>query len=100
MLTTAKRYTVSKSGALTAEVSCPARAASNCSVALTLRAKLPGRKKTATIATARGSVKPGANAKVTLKLSAAARRALASKRSMSATLTLAGAKPVTVKLAR
>jgi hypothetical protein len=100
VLTAVKRYTVSRTGALAAEASCPKRAASSCPVALTLRAKLPGRKKTATIATARASVRPGAKAKVALRLSAAARSALAKKRSLSATLTLAGAKPVPVKLAR
>ncbi len=100
VLTAAKRYTVSRTGALSAEASCPARAAASCAVALTLRAKLPGRSRTATIATARASVEPGAKAKVTLKLSAAARSALAKQRSLRATLTLAGEKPVTVKLAR
>ena len=67
----------SRSGALTAEASCPARAGKSCPVALTLRAKLPGRRRTATIAPRARDVKPGAKAKVTLKLSAAARRALA-----------------------
>ena len=99
VLHAAKRYRVSKRGALTAEASCPARAAKSCSAALTLRAKLPGRKRAATIASGRKTVKPGATAKVTLKLSSAARRALA-RRSLTATLTLTGAKPATVKLVR
>ena len=98
-LQAAKRYRVSKRGALTAKASCPARAAKSCSAELTLRAKLPGRKRAATIASGRKTVKPGATAKVTLRLSSAARRALA-RRSLTATLTLAGAKPATVKLVR
>jgi hypothetical protein len=99
VLTSAKRYRVTRRGALTPELSCPARAAARCTIRLTLRAKLPGRKRTATIASARRSFKPGAKSHVTLKLSAAARRALA-KRTLRATLTLAGAKPATVTLVR
>ena len=43
------------------------------------------------------SLKPGAKTRVTVKLSAAARRAVA-KRSLRATLTLAGARPASVTL--
>jgi hypothetical protein len=100
VLKAAKRYTVSKAGRLAAETSCPALASSNCSVSLKLTATLPGRKRAATIATARGTVKPGARTKLTLKLSASARTALTKRHSLSATLTLAGTKPVKVTLAR
>jgi hypothetical protein len=100
VLQAAKRYTVSKAGRLAAETSCPALALSNCRVSLKLTATLPGRKRAATIASARATVKPGARAKITLKLSASARSALAKKHTLSAQLTLAGAKPVKVKLAR
>jgi hypothetical protein len=99
VLTRARRYTVTKRGALAPEVSCPVRAATNCTVALTLRAKLPGRTRTATIASRRTSFRPGAKSRLTLKLSAAARRALA-KRTLRATLTLAGAEPASVRLER
>jgi hypothetical protein len=91
------RYT---RGAVAVEASCPARAAASCTVALTLRAKLPPSRRTATIARARASVRPGAKAKVTLTLSAAARRALAKRRSLRATLTLGAATPVAVTVRR
>jgi hypothetical protein len=87
-------------GAVSVAVTCPARAAASCPVSFTLRAKLPGRKRITTIATARTSVKPGAKAAVKLKLSAAARRALAKRRTLAATLTLAGARPLSVTVRR
>ncbi|MDA0163298.1 hypothetical protein OM076_23690 [Solirubrobacter ginsenosidimutans] len=99
-LKAAKRYTVSKAGSLAAEASCPALARSSCRVSLKLTATLPGAKKAVTIASARGTVKPGAKAKLKLKLSLTARRALTKRHSLTAQLTLAGAKPVKVKLIR
>ncbi|WP_028067306.1 hypothetical protein [Solirubrobacter soli] len=89
-----------KAGAVAVNASCPARAAAACAVKLTLRAKVPPSKRTATIARARSTVKPGAKAKLTLKLSAAAQRALKKRSSLRATLTLAGAKPVSVTVRR
>ena len=100
VLKAAKHYTVSKQGSLAAETSCPALARSSCRVSLKLAATLPGHKKPITIASARATVKPGARAKLTLKLSASARRALTKKHSLSAQLTLSGAKPVKVTLRR
>ena len=89
-----------RGGAINVEASCPARAAASCPVSLTLRAKLPPSRRTTTIARAKSSVSPGAKAKVALTLSAAARRALTKRRTLRTTLTLAGARPVSVKLAR
>ena len=79
-------------------MSCPAAAPASCKLSLKLAARLPGRKKSATIATASKTAKPGAGAKITLKLSSSARSALAKKKKLSAVLTLAGAAPVTVQL--
>jgi hypothetical protein len=87
-------------GAIDVEASCPARAAASCPVSLTLQAKLPPSRRTTTIARGRSSVDPGTKAKVALELSAAARRALTKRRTLRATLTLAGAPPLSVKLAR
>jgi hypothetical protein len=100
VLKAAKQYKISKAGSLAAETSCPALARPSCRVSLKLAATLPGHKKTATIASAHATVKPGAKAKVTLKLSSSARSALAKKHSLNAQLTLAGAKPVKVRLKR
>ena len=93
MLKTAKRYTVSKAGALAAETSCPALAPASCHVSLKLTATLPGRKKAATIASATATVKAGLKRKLTLKLSSSARSALAAKRTLKAQLALTGASP-------
>jgi hypothetical protein len=95
-----KQYTVSRTGSFKVDASCPAAAPASCTLRLKLSAKLPGRKKAATIATARKTAKPGLGAKITLKLSASARKALVKKRKLSAVLTLAGAAPVTVQLKR
>jgi hypothetical protein len=100
VLKAAKRYTVSKAGSLAAQTSCPAKALSSCRVSLKLTATLARHAKAVTIASARGTIQPGAQATIKLKLSASARRALTKKRSLSARLTLTGAKPVTVTLKR
>ncbi|HEY6889329.1 MAG TPA: hypothetical protein VI300_16155, partial [Solirubrobacter sp.] len=100
VLKAAKRYTVSKAGSLGAQASCPAKALSSCRVRLKLTATLARHGKAVTIARAQGTVKPGAQATIKLKLSTSARRALARKRSLDAQLTLSGAKPVKVKLRR
>jgi hypothetical protein len=96
-LGTLSRY---RAGAVTIAASGPAPAAASCPVSLTLRAPLPGRRRPATIARARSSVRPGAYAVVKLKLSAAARRALTRRRTLSATLTPAGARPLSVTVRR
>jgi hypothetical protein len=100
VLKAAKRYTVSRAGSLSAQASCPAKALSSCRVSLKLTATLAGHGKAVTIARAHGTIRPGAQAAIKLKLSTSARRALARKRSLSAQLTLSGAKPVKVKLRR
>jgi hypothetical protein len=100
VLKAAKRYTVSRAGSLGAQTSCPAKALSSCRVSLKLTATLASHGKAVTIARAQGTIKPGAQATIKLKLSTSARRALAKKRSLSAQLTLTGAKPVKVKLSR
>ena len=80
---------------------CPKGAPSTCSITLKVTAKLPGRRKAATIATARSTAKPGKGAKVNLRLSAAEPlRASSASAALSAKLTLEGSQPVTVKLAR
>ncbi len=100
VLKVAKRYSVSRAGSLKVDVSCPAAAPASCRLSLKLAARLPGRKRSATIATASRTARPGARAKITMKLSSSARRALAKKQKLSAVLTLAGAAPVTVQLRR
>jgi hypothetical protein len=80
--------------------SCPAAAPETCAITLKLTAKLPGRRKAATIATARSTAKPGQRAKIHLRLSSAARSALKKRRTLRAQLTLEGAQPVSVTLAR
>ena len=69
-------------------------------MSLKLTAALASHAKAVTIASARGTIKPGAQATIKLKLSTSARRALSKKRSLSAQLTLTGAKPVKVTLRR
>jgi hypothetical protein len=100
VLRVAKQYLVSRTGSFKVDASCPAAAPASCTLSLKLSAKLPGRERAATIATARKSAKPGAGAKITLKLSSSARKALVQKRKLTAVLTLAGAAPVTVQLKR
>jgi hypothetical protein len=95
-----KQYAVSRTGSFKVDASCPAAAPASCTLSLKLSAKLPGRKKAATIASARKTAKPGAGAKITLTLSSSARKALVKKRKLTAVLTLAGAAPVTVQLKR
>jgi hypothetical protein len=95
-----KQYAVSRTGSFKVDASCPAAAPASCTLRLKLSARLPGRTKAATIASARKTAKPGAGAKLTLKLSSSARKALVSKRKLTAVLTLAGAAPVTVRLKR
>jgi hypothetical protein len=87
-------------GAISVAATCPPRAAANCPVSLTLRAKLPGRRQTATIARARASVRPGHKTTLKLKLSAAARRALTKRKTLRATLTPAGGKARRVTVRR
>jgi hypothetical protein len=99
-LSAPRRYKVASDGTFAVTARCPKGAPSTCSITLKLTAKLPGRRKAATIATARSTAKPGKGAKVNLRLSAAGRSALKRKRSLSAKLTLEGSLPVTVKLAR
>jgi hypothetical protein len=95
-----KHYAVSRAGSFKVDASCPAAAPANCLLNLKLSAKLPGRTKAATIASARKTAKPGASAKITLKLTASARSVVFKKRKLAAVLTLAGAAPVTVQLKR
>jgi hypothetical protein len=97
VLRPATRYAVSRSGRVTVSVSCPAGARTSCPVRLTLTAKLPGARRAGTIARARRSVAPGASTRPTLKLSKAALRAVR-RHALRARLTLAGAKPASVKL--
>ncbi len=99
-LSAPRRYKVASDGTFAVTARCPKGAPSTCSITLKVTAKLPGRRKAATIATARSTAKPGKRAKVNLRLSAAGRSALKRKRSLSAKLTLEGSQPVTVKLAR
>ncbi|HWK26014.1 MAG TPA: hypothetical protein VNS09_05595 [Solirubrobacter sp.] len=94
----AKRYKVSRTGALKVAASCPSAAARSCRATVKLSAKLPGGKRAT--ASRRATIRAGRRATLTLKLNAAARRALRSRGALSATLTLAGAKPVGVKLTR
>ena len=95
-----KRYKVARDGMFSVSASCPAAAPATCAMTLKLTAKLPGRRKAATIATARSTAKPGKRARINLRLSAAARSALKKRKTLSAQLTLEGAAPVSVKLAR
>ncbi len=85
---------VSRRGTLTLSVLCPASAVAPCAHRLTLTAG--GR----TIARGRGTSAAGRRARIVLKLSSAARRTLARKRTLRATLTLAGASPLAVRLRR
>ena len=94
----ASRYKVSRDGMFSISASCPAAAPATCAITLKVTAKLPGRRKAATIATARSTAKPGKRARINLRLSRAARSALKTKRTLSGQLTLEGAAPVTVKL--
>ena len=94
------RYRVARDGTFSVTASCPAAAPATCSLTLKVAAKLPGRRKAATIATARSTAKPGKRARINLRLSRAARSALKKQRTLRATLTLEGAAPVSVKLAR
>jgi hypothetical protein len=96
----AKRYKVARDGTFSVTARCPKGAPSKCSITLTVTAKLPGRRKTVAIATARSTAKPGKRAKVNLRLSAAARAALKRKRALSAKLRLEGSASVSVKLVR
>jgi hypothetical protein len=99
-LTAAKRYKVAGDGTFAVTARCPKAAPSTCSITLKVTAKLPGRRKAATIATARSTARPGKRAKVNLRLSAPGRSALRKKRTLTARLTLEGSAPVSVKLAR
>ena len=83
---------VSRKGAYSVSVLCPVTAAKPCAHRLTLKAD--GK----TIASGRGSSKPGKRATIVLHLSSAARRTLARKGTLTATLTLSGAAPTTVRL--
>ena len=83
---------VSRKGAYSVSVLCPASASKPCAHRLALKA---GGK---TIASGRGTSKPGKRAQIVLQLSAAARRTLARKGTLTATLTLSGATPTTVRL--
>lgn len=96
----AARYKVARDGMFSISASCPAAAPATCAIKLKLTAKLPGRRRAATIASARSTAKPGKRARVNLRLSRAARSALKKKRTLRAQLTLEGAAPVSVKLAR
>ena len=92
-----KPLKVSRSGTITVSVLCPATSTVSCAPRLTLTASVPRK---ATIATGRGTARPGMRARITLRLSSAARRVVARKGSLSATLTLRGATPTTVRLRR
>jgi hypothetical protein len=83
---------VSRKGVYSVSVLCPATSPKPCSHRLTLKAQ--GR----TIATGKGSSKPGRRVQIALKLTSAARRTLARKGTLTATLTLNGAAPTTVRL--
>ena len=80
--------------------SCPAAAPATCAITLKLTAKLPGRRKPATIATARSTSQAGQAREDQPAAVRAARSALKKKRTLRAGLTLEGALPVSVKLAR
>ena len=88
-----KQYAVSRTGSFKVDAGCPAAAPAGCKLSLKLSARLPGRKKAATIATAARTAKPGANAAITMKLNASARRALVSKRKLTAVLEAGRARP-------
>jgi hypothetical protein len=83
---------VSRKGVYSVSVLCPATSPRSCAHRLTLKAQ--GK----TIATGKGSSKPGRRVQIALKLTSAARRALARERTLTATLTLSGAAPTTVRL--
>jgi hypothetical protein len=83
---------VAKNGTVRVSVLCPAVSAQACDLRLKLT---QGR---TTIASGRGRAKPGTRATVKLKLSKAARRTLARRHKLDATLTLAGSAPATVHL--
>jgi hypothetical protein len=83
---------VSRKGVYSVSVLCPAASPLPCAHRLTLKAQ--GK----TIATGKGSSKPGRRVQITLKLTSAARRTLARKGTLTATLTLSGAAPTTVRL--
>ena len=86
------RPKVSRAGALTVSVLCPSRSVKPCAHRLTLKAK--GK----TIARGHGTSKQGKRARIVLQLTAAARRTLARRGTLTATLTLSGATPTTVRL--
>ena len=83
---------VSRKGVYSVSVLCPAASLLPCAHRLTLKAQ--GK----TIATGKGSSKPGRRAQIALELTSAARRTLARKGALTATLTLSGAAPTTVRL--
>jgi hypothetical protein len=83
---------VSRKGVYSVSVLCPPTATKTCAHRLTLKAQ--GK----TIAAGKGTSKPGRRAQIALKLSSAARRTLARKGTLTATLTLSGAAPTTVRL--
>lgn len=83
---------VSRKGVYSVSVLCPAAAPLPCAHRLTLKAA--GR----TIATGRGTSKPGKRARIALRLTAAARATLRRQGAVTATLTLSGAAPTTVRL--
>lgn len=95
-----RRFTVSRDGMLTVEASCPRAATVACAMTLSLKAKLPGRKRTTTVATARSTAKPGRRARIHMRLSPAARSALRKQRTLRAELRLSGREPVRVTLVR
>ena len=96
MLHAAKRYTVSKARRADRRGELPGARREELQRRADAARQAPGPQAGGDIASGRKTVKPGATAKVTLRLSSAARRALA-RRSLTATLTLAGAKPATVQ---
>jgi hypothetical protein len=87
-----RRLAVSRRGRLALRVLCPAVATAPCRQLLTLTAG--GR----TLARGSGTAAPGRRVRITLRLSAGARRTLARRGTLRATLTLAGATPAAVRL--
>jgi hypothetical protein len=81
-----KRLVVSRRGTVTLSVLCPATATQPC------RHQLELIERGLTVAKGRGTAAPGRRVRITLKLSRAARRTLARRHRLDATLSLLGAR--------
>jgi hypothetical protein len=83
---------VSRRGTVVVHALCPSSSALPCQLRVNLKR---GRK---TLARGSGGAKPGRRARIVLRLSKPAQRTLKRKRALDATLTVAGAEPLRVRL--